>query len=259
MKSKLSIFAGLCALALPAVCASPAVSQSNEVKEKAPMYSYIANWQVPRAHWADMAKDMETTRPILEKALADGTIIAYGDDENVVHEADGWTHDDWWNATSLAGILKVLDQLASSGGSSSPALESATKHWDEIFVSHYYNWRSGSYKNGYVRVSSYRLKKDAPDNAVDLLAKNVVAPIMEKELAAGNILEYEIDEQFVHTAAPGAFMIAWVCPNAEAVDKANAAVQAAIRSEAWGRSAFGSMTDGSAHRDEFTRGNGTFK
>jgi hypothetical protein len=259
MNRKLNIIAGLCALALSALCATPATGQSSEVKEKPPMYAYIANWQVPRAHWADMAKGLQATNPILQKAMADGTIIGYGDDENVVHEADNWTHDDWWNATSMAGILKMLDQLAASGGSSSPALESATKHWDEIFISRYYNWHSGSYKNGYVRVASYKLKKDAPDDAIETIAKNLVVPILEKELAAGTIVEYEIDEQFIHTSAPGSFSIVWVCPNAEAVDQAYAAVQSAIKAQPLGGPAFSSMVDFSAHRDELTRGNGTFK
>src|SRR5215831_7724054 len=109
MKSKFSIFAGPCALALSALCISPATAQSSEVKEKPPMYAYIANWQIPRAHWDDMTKRSSETRATLDKAMADGTLVGYGDDENLVHEAEGWTHDNWWAATSMAGLLKVLD------------------------------------------------------------------------------------------------------------------------------------------------------
>ena len=83
--------------------------------------------------------------------------------------------------------------------------------------------------------------------------------MLEKELAAGTIIEYEIDEQFIHTSAPGTFSIVWVCPNGEAIDKANAAIQAAMKTQPLGGPAFTSMVDFSAHRDELTRGNGTFK
>lgn len=259
MKRTFSIFAGLCALSLSAMCTLTATAQGSEAKEKAPMYAYIANWQIPRAHWGEMGKDMASGKAILEKDLADGTIIGYGTDENLVHEADNWTQDNWWNATSVAGLLKVLDQLSASGGSATPALESATKHWDEIFISHYYNWKPGSYQNEYVRVASYKLKKDAPDDAVEMIAKNLVVPILEKELASGAIVEYEIDEQFIHTSAPGTFAIVWVCPNAEGVDKAYAALQDALKAQPLGGPAFASMVDFSAHRDELTKGNATFK
>lgn len=258
MTRKWSIFAGLCALALGAVCTLPAVGQT-EVKEKPPMYGYIANWQIPRAHWADVAKENEATKAILDKAMADGTIVGYGNDENLVHSADGWTHDDWWNAKSMAGLIKVLDQLASSGNNGASVLESATKHYDEILESHYYNWRPGSYKNGYIQVASYKLKADAPRNAVDLLSKSLVVPLLEKELANGTIVEYEIDEMAVHTEAPGTFSIVMVCPTPESIDKINAAIQDAMKAQPLGSPAFLSVIDWSGHRDELTRGNGTFK
>jgi hypothetical protein len=89
--------------------AIPLVAQTSEVKEKPPMYSYVANWQIPRAHWAEMAKGNAADKPIMDKALADGTIVGYGDDENLVHQSDGETHDDWWSSMSMAGLMKVLD------------------------------------------------------------------------------------------------------------------------------------------------------
>lgn len=258
MTRKWSIFAGLCALAISALCALPASGQS-EVKEKPPMYSYIANWQIPRAHWAEMAKANEATKAVLEKGMADGTLIGYGNDENLVHTADGWTHDEWWNATSMAGLIKILDALAASGTNGASALEGATKHYDVILTSRYYNWHPGSYKSGYVQVAGYKLKPDAPSDAVDMLAKNLVAPLLEKQLADGNLVEYEIDETAVHTEAPGTFSIVMVCPNAESIDKVNAAIRGALKSQPLGGPAFLSMVDWNAHRDELTRGNGTFK
>lgn len=253
------IFAGLCTLALSTLCNAPASAQTQEVKEKPPMYAYIADWQVPRAHWADMTKSFEATKAILDKALADGTLVGHGTDENLVHTSDGFTHDDWWASTSMAGLVKVLDQISASGNSSSPALESATKHWDEIVVSRYYNWHSGAYKNAYIQVALYKLKSDAPDDAVSLLSKNLLVPILEKQLADGTIIEYEIDVQAVHTEAPGTFAIVWVMPNADGIDKVNAAVREALRNQPLGGPAFGSMIDFTAHRDELGRANGVFK
>ena len=241
------------------MCTLPANAQSSEVKEKPPMYSYIANWQIPRAHWADMAKTYDATKAILDKAVADGTLVGYGNDENLVHSPDEFTHDDWWSSMSMAGLVKVLDQMSTSGNSSTPVLESATKHWDEIEVSYYYNWHPGAYKNGYVEVAFYKLKKDAPDDAIGTLSKNLIVPLLEKQLADGTIVEYEIDVAAVHTNAPGTFAIVWVCPNADGIDKVNAAIRDAMKAQPLGGPAFSSMIDISAHRDELERGNGMFK
>jgi hypothetical protein len=223
------------------------------------MYSYIANWQVPRAHWGDMTKSVSADNAILEKALADGTIVGYGNDENLVHQADGFTHDNWWSAMSLAGIVKVLDQFYASGNTTSDPLASATKHWDGIFVSRYYNWHSGAYKNGYTHVSAYKLKADAPGDALDSVSKNLVVPMLEKLLADGTIVEYEVDTLAIHTEAPGTFWIVYIAPKPEGLDKVQAAIVDTLKAQPFSGPAFGSMTEGSAHRDELIRGDGKFK
>ena len=116
MKKMLKIIlAGLCALAMSAVWALPASAQTSDAKEKPPMYSYVSFWNIPRAQWGEMAKADAADQDILKKALANGTLVGYGNDTNLVHNADGATHDEWWSATSLAGVLNVLDQFYKSG------------------------------------------------------------------------------------------------------------------------------------------------
>ncbi len=235
------------------------LGQTTEVKEKPPLYSYVGDWNIPRAQWADMEKANAADKPMLDKAVANGTIVAYGDDVNLVHQPDGATHDEWWSSMSLAGVLNMLDQFYKSGNTTTPVLSSATKHWDNIFVSRYYNWHSGSWKDVYTHESSYKLKADAADDAVEKLSKNLVAPLLEKMLADGAIHEYEIDTLAIHSEAPGTFWIVYIAANAEALDKVNAAVVDALKSNPLGGIAFGSMTESSAHRDELARTNATYK
>lgn len=253
------VFTGLCALLTIALSAKPLSAQMAEVKEKPAMYSYIANWQIPRAHWAEMEAGAAGEKAIMEKALADGTIVGYGEDENLVHSPGAETHDDWWSSMSMAGLMKVLDQLSGSGNSTSSVLSTATKHWDSVYISHYYNWKSGAYKGGYVHASVYKLKADAPDDAVDSVSKHLVVPMMEKLLSNGTIVEYEIDEMAVHTEAPGTFAIVYVTPTAEGLDTVYAALMDTIKNHPLSGQAFGSMTDDSGHRDELMKGNGKFK
>ena len=258
-KQRGTILAGLCALGMAAVIVAPASAQTSEVKEKPPMYSYIGNWAIPRAQSADMAKADEADRPALEKALANGTIVGYGSDVNMVHTLDGETHDQWWSAMSMAGVINVLEQFYQSSSTNSPVLSSATKHWDQLYVSRFYNWHPGTIKDGYAHVSFYQLKPDASDDAVDTLSKNLVVPLLEKQLAAGTIAEYEIDTQAIHTEAPGAFLIVYVATSPEGLDKMTAAVEESILSNPLGGASFIAMTDMSAHRDELVRTNATYK
>ena len=260
MNSKVwRVLVGLCALAMAVVWAAPATAQVSAVKEKPPMYTYVGNWNIPRAQWAEMEKPNSGNQKILEQALANGTLVAYGSDINLVHRPDGYTHDSWWSAMSMAGVLNVLDQFSMSGSSTSPLLASATKHEDGIFVSRYYNWHAGSWKGTYTHGSSYKLKADAPEDAVAMLSANLVVPLMEKMLADGTIHEYEIDTEAIHTQAPGTFWIFYIAANAEGLDKVNAALRETMKANPLGGPAFGSMVDMTPHRDDLARTNATYK
>ena len=225
-----SVFAGLCGLIALTLCAVPSGAQMTEVKEKPPMYSYVANWQIPRAHWEDMEKSTSARNAILEKALADGTIVGYGDDMNLVHQPEAETHDNWWSAMSMAGLIKVLDQFFAADISSSPdAGQSHQSTGTLSYVSRYYNWHSGSWKGGYGYISMYKLKADAPDNALDLLSKNLVAPLMEKMLADGTILEYELTSRQSTPRRRARSAIVFVAPEPEGVDTVLAAIRGSVR------------------------------
>ena len=254
-----TMVAELCVLVVGVMCALPALSQTAEVKEKPPMYSYVSFWTVPRTQWAEFEKSNAADESILQKALASGALVAYGNDRNLVHEAEGPTHDDWWASTSLAGLLNVLDQFYKAGTASSPAMVSATKHWDGIYVSRFYNWRAGSYKNAYTHGASYKLKPDAPDEAVEMLSKSVLVPFFEKLLADGTIFEYEVDTEAVHTMSPGTFLVFYLSQNAEGLDKVNSALQAMLKTNQLVGPAFGSMVDFKDHRDYIVRTNAVYK
>ena len=258
-KSVGRVVQGLCALALATIWIAPAPAQMSEVKEKPPMYSYVSNWTIPRAQWSEMEKSIAADEKVLDKALASGTIVGYGHDVNLVHRPDGETHDDWWSATSMAGLLNVLDQFYKSGSTTTPVLASATKHWDSIYVSRYYDWHSGPIKDGYTFVAFYKLKAHAPDDAVETLSKHLVAPLLEKMLTDGAILEYEIDTQAIHSEDPNSFAIVYVAAAGEGIDKVNAGIRETLKASPLDEPAFGSMVDYSAHRDELTRTNGVYK
>ena len=61
----------------------------------------------------DVDKENATSnQKILALALAGGTLVGYGDDENQMHSPEGFTHANWWRANSSAGAMKVLEARA---------------------------------------------------------------------------------------------------------------------------------------------------
>ena len=241
------------------VLAGVAYAQSSDMKEKERMYTYVSLWAVPRAKWAEYQKPVPSDQKILDQAIGDGTLIAYGDDFNLVHSADGYTHDQWWSSHSLAGLMKVLDAFEKSSTTTTGVITSVTKHADLVLVSHHYNWRAGTYKGAYSHGSSYALKPTAPDDAVDILSKSVFEPVMEKLLADGSVVEYEVDEGSIHTESPNTFWVYYVTPTAEGLDKVNAAIRATLKADALIAPSFGSMVDFVPHRDSLDRTDAIFK
>ncbi len=248
-------FAAVCVLTMSA----QAGAQMSEVKEKPALYTYVAEWNIPREKWADMEKSYAPTEKLMDKAIADGTIVGYGTDRTLVHQGDGITHDDWWSATSLAGALNMLDQVEKASGSGTSVLDSATAHSDNVYESHYYNWHPGAVKDGYTYEASYRLKPDAPEDSVSTLCKRLIVPLLEKLFADGTLREYEIDTQAIHTEAPGSFSIIYMTATAEGLDKVNAALEETMKANPLGGVAFESMVDIGAHHDELARTNATYK
>ena len=256
---RISVLAGACAMALIGTLAAPAGAQTAEIKEKPPLYTYEAFWTMPRAKWAEMEKSDATTQKVMDKALASGALVGYGSDATVIHSDDGTTHDSWWQSLSMAGVLNVLDDLSGASSAPNSVLASATKHHDELAVSRYYNWKAGSWKGAYTHAAIYSLKPDAPNDAIELLAKSVIGPMMEKLLADGTIIEWEIDVQAVHSEAPGTFSVLYVAPKAEGLDKVSAALRERSKASALLGPAMDSLVDISKHRDALVRSTVTYK
>jgi ABC-type transport system substrate-binding protein len=244
---------------LGALMTGSALAQTSDMKEKERMYTYVSLWAVPRAKWTEYEKPVPADQKILDQAAGDGTLIAYGSDFNLVHSADGFTHDTWWSSHSVAGVMKVLDAFEKSSTTTSGVITSVTKHADVVLVSRHYGWHAGTYKDAYSHGSSYKLKPTAPDDAVAVLSKGIFDPIFEKLLADGSIVEYEVDEEYIHTEAPDSFWIYYVTPNAEGIDKVNAAVREGVKANSLIGPALDSMVDFTPHRDFLDRTQATFK
>ncbi len=227
-----------------------ASAQANaDAKEKAPIYTYVAEWSVPRLNWAAMEGPNAPQKQLLDKLMADGTIIDHGTFKVLSHQEGGPTHGNWWTANSMANLLKALAVVSSqTAASDNNKILAESKHFDLILTSRQYGFHSGSFDNGYLRVATYRAKPGQGE-AMDKAINSYIIPILDKLLADGAIHLYSVDREAVHSEDSSVVDIAIVTNGAEGLDKFMAALDAAGKANPLGGPAFGAATDSSAHRD----------
>ena len=201
----------------------------------------------------------KASQKTIDAALANGTIFAAGDGEALIHTEHGATHYGWWCATSEAGVLNLLDEFYKNGSTTNATFASATAHWDALYVSRFYNYKSGPLKHGYDHAAYYKLKASAPSDAVATLSKALFVPFFEKLVNDGAVVAYQIAEEAIHTQDPDGFFIFYLTPDAAGLDKVSAALGGAVAKDPLSGAAFSSMTDFAPHRDELSRTNAMFK
>jgi hypothetical protein len=252
--SKQMVLAGfvvlVCLLALPGFYGGSVVAQS-AATEKPTVFTYVAEWTVPRAMWADYQKQEDGNLDGMKKAVTDGTIISFGDFAVLNHQEGEPTHGSWFTATSMANLMKVLEARRSAPAATSPVL-AASKHWDYILSSTIHNGHSGTFTNGYLRVARWPAKAGANDADGKILKSTMVA-VLEKLFADGALHSYTIDQEIVHSEDPGTMFVVFVANGAEGLDKFNAAIDDLRKNNPASTAAYGTLIDAHGHRDTLAR------
>jgi hypothetical protein len=214
--------AGLFVVVLLAVILVPAALPQ---MEQAPIvYTYVSQFQIPRANWAQYSEDTDKTFvPVMEKALADGSILSWSTFEQVVHTPDGYTHGAAWSSNTISGLMKVLDELRK--GSPRPSQVAATKHEDYLMQTSMYAMGSGTGAPTYLRVVCQNAKPDKPEGYAAAL-KKYLWPMVEEQAKKGVVSYVGLDSQYVNNQAPSMRCLVITYPNAEGMDKWAAAVNA---------------------------------
>ena len=152
------VLALLCALIIP-ITANRAIAQSSE---KPAQYTYVSEWGVPRAMWGDYLKGEAADTELMKKGMADGVITGFGSYAVLNHQEGGMTHGTWFNATSIANLLKFLEILRNAPGATDAPL-AAAKHADYILQSHEYADHAGTFNNGILRVGRWAPRAGSSD------------------------------------------------------------------------------------------------
>jgi hypothetical protein len=258
-KTLKSVVFVLALLATAAGSSSARAQGGTDEKEKPPIYTYVAEWEVARPDWSTFEKYDASQKPVFDKLIADGTIIGYGFFKMAAHTEGAPNHGGWWTATSMAGVLKVLSVLATQ---SVPAdiekIQAASKHFDLILTSRHYAAHAGSFDNGYLRVATYR-SKPGQGEAVEKVISSYIIPFLDKLIADGALHSYSVDREVIHSGDQNAVDIAIVTNNADGLDKFMAALEANGKANPTGGPAFGAATETSEHRDFLAVASGASK
>jgi hypothetical protein len=199
------------------------------------VYTFVSQFQIPRANWAAYSEDTEKNAiPVFEKLTADGTILGWSTFEQVVHTPEGYTHGAAWTSHTIAGLMKVLDEIRKAGPR--PGQIAATKHEDYLMQTSMYHAGSGA--AAYLRVVCSNAKPDKPGEYAAALKKYLV-PTFDEQIKKGVATYYGLDEQYVNNTTPSTRCLVIDYPNADGMDKWAAAINATL----------GKMT--AAQREEF--------
>jgi hypothetical protein len=182
----------------------------SQVESAQPVYTFVSQFQVPRANWPAYAEDTEKSLiPIVEKLTTDGTIVSWSTFEQVVHTPEGYTHGAAWSSNTISGLMKVLDEIRKNGPR--PGQIAATKHEDYLMQTSMYHAGSGT--PAYLRVICSNAKADKPAEYTTML-KKLLVPTFEEQLKKGVATYYGVDEQYVNNTAPSTRCVVINYPNA---------------------------------------------
>ena len=241
--------AGLLVVVLAVVAVPIAFSQMESAQ---PVYTYVSQFQVPRANWAQFVEDNEKTFvSIAEKFMADGTLVGWSTFENMVHTPDGYTHGTVWSSNTLAGLNRVLDELRKGGPR--PGQIASTKHQDLLMQSTQYHASTVTTSSGFLRVVCQMAKADKPDDYAAAL-KKYLWPTFEDQFKKGVATYYGLDVQYVNNAPPSLRCLVITYPNAESMDKWATAINATLgKMSPADREAFFGTTVPDSRRDFMAR------
>ena len=242
--------AGLIVLLLVAVIVVPIAFSQMMGPGQPVVYTYVSQFQVPRANWAQYSENTEKSFvPIAEKMVADGTLLSYSTFETIVHTPEGYTHGAAWSSSSIAGLMKLLDEVRKAGPQ--PGQLAATKHEDLLMQTSLYVVGSGT--PAYLRVVCHNAKPDKPEEYSAAL-KKYLWPMIEDQVKKGVAVYAGLDSQYVNNAAPSTRCLVIDYPNAESMDKWAAAVNATFSKMSQAdRDAFFGSTATDSRRDFMAR------
>jgi hypothetical protein len=235
-----------------AAFARPAAQPPQAAPAKMPtVYTYISFFGVPRANWAEYEKDLEKDNKAMASQLANGNLVSWGNGALEVHEGlNAPTHVSWMSSMSMSGLLKAeAAEMATAPVTSSI---NYTVHFDEISMSSNYGGKADAAAPKYLLAQDWKVKPGRGDDFGEMFNKYRKADF-DAGVADGWLSSYSLEEDVIHTSAPGMYTMVMTFPNADAVDKFYASIETLHTKQPLFGEVFGGVTEGPEHRDHLLR------
>ena len=195
--------------------------------------TYVALFRVEPANTQAFIERGKEYAPTLDKLLADGVISGYGMDVDVLHNPKALNVAFWYTASNYTNLQKAEDAIGAFQAKSpellkaTSALTDLSKHQDIIVRSIEGNWsKSGACKNPVTSFSTWVVK---PGKNREFLNgfRNSQKPVLEQLVKDGTICSYQVDVEDFHSMEPGKTWMIVAMPDMSAMDKVDAAYEAA--------------------------------
>ncbi|MBI4893835.1 MAG: hypothetical protein HY821_24680 [Acidobacteria bacterium] len=220
---RLPIFAGLL-LAAGSLCA-----QQDQPK---PITS-VAMFKVTPDKMGSFMETMKIFPPVLDKLMADGSLLGYGVDADVLHS--GGTNVAFWiSGPGFAAIDKSEKAIGDAMKANPEKMKlgwGATDfgaHRDLLVRS--VEGKMGKVPAGTLPFTDFSEEKVKPGKmpVAMMLFRHFEKPVLDKLVEDGVIYGYSVDVEAVHTSEPGKIWFLTIMPNLAAKDKVRAAMMAAM-------------------------------
>jgi len=246
----LALAVGLGLLASMTAVSAPNPPQSMSDKKPA-IYTYVSLFGVPRANWTEYEKAGEKGGKNSQSLVNDGTLLSWGDAAVEVHEGnDAPNYVSWLSSSSVAGIMKALDSVRTNAPPTSSI--NYTMHADELSVSHVYNYKAGAPAAKFLLVQSWKIKPGHGDDWNELFNKHRKADL-DALVDSGTLVGYSVEEDLIHTGAPGFESMVLEFPNADSIDKYYASIDQLHDKDPLFGVAFVGIQESAEHRDHLMR------
>jgi hypothetical protein len=151
---------------------------------------------------------------------------------------------------SVSGLLKAEAAEMTSAPVASNI--NYTVHFDEITMSSNYGGKADSAGSKYLLAQDWKAKPGRADEFTELFNKYRKVDL-DAAVADGSLSGYSLEEDLIHTSAPGTYTMVMTFPSAEAVDKFYASIEAQRAKNPLFGEVFGSAIEMSEHRDHLLR------
>lgn len=225
---------------------------------------YLAEFQIQPAHeskFVELVKKYD--KPVFDRLISEGAVLAWGLDAKMVHQHGGTTHMLWWVTPDFSGMDKVFGEFATMDVAEEDQktfheIVDLNKHHDHLVRSIVVRVNESEPEGTVYTAYSFIKVKAGKSSEWQKMFDKYTKPVLDKLMDDGTLFGYGVDVEWIHSEDPGWRAIWIVSTSLAAFDKLEAAFREARQAHSeeareaidhW----FQKITESGEHRDSLWR------